>query len=118
MSPTMPTKFPQKYRELSRGFRDLTEAQPAVMDGFSRLHRGATTDGTLSRLTKELMALAIGVASQCTGCIAFHVHDAIKAGATREHIAETVGVAVLMGGGPAAIYAVEAMTAFDEFVNE
>lgn len=114
----MTSTFPERYRELVSGFRELANVEPAVMDGFNRTHRAATTEGTLSTLTKELMALAIGVSAQCTGCIAFHVHDAIRAGATREHIAETVGVAILMGGGPAAIYGVEAMTAFDEFMAE
>lgn len=114
----MTTTFPERHHELVTGFRELANAQPAVMDGFTRMHRAATTEGTLSTLTKELMALAIGVSAQCKGCIAFHVHDAIRAGATRDHIAETVGVAVLMGGGPAAIYGVEAMTAFDQFMAE
>ncbi len=112
------TTFPERYRELTAGFRQLNEVQPAVMDGFNRMHRASTTEGTLSTLTKELMALAIGVSKQCTGCIAFHVRGAIRAGATREHIAETVGVAVMMGGGPAAIYGVEVMTAYDEFMAE
>ena len=114
----MSTTFPQRYRELAKAFGGLAEGQPAVMDGFSRMHRGATTDGVLSGLTKELMALAVGITSQCTGCIAFHVHDAIKAGATRAHIEETIGVAVFMGGGPATIYGVEALAAFEEFTAD
>jgi AhpD family alkylhydroperoxidase len=115
---SMSTTFPERYRALAASMRDLGEAQPNVMAGFSQMHKGATADATLTSLTKELMALAIGVSTQCTGCIAFHVHDAIRAGATRDHIAETVGVAVLMGGGPAVVYGVEAMTAFDEFAAE
>lgn len=114
----MSTAFPQRYRELAKGFGGLAQGQPAVMDGFSRMHRGATTNGVLTGLTKELMALAIGITSQCTGCIAFHVHDAIKAGATRAHIEETIGVAVFMGGGPATIYGVEALAAFEEFTAD
>jgi len=114
----MSVAFPQRYRELADGFRTLADAQPAVMDGFSRMHRAATTDGVLTGLTKELMSLAVGITTQCTGCIAFHVRDAIKAGATRDHIAETVGVAVLMGGGPAAMYGIEAMAAYDEFTAQ
>ena len=114
----MSTSFPTRYRELAKGFGSLTKGQPAVMDGFSRMHRGATTEGELSALTKELMALAIGITSQCTGCIAFHVHDAIKAGATREHIEETIGVAILMGGGPSTVYGVEAIAAFEEFAAD
>lgn len=114
----MTVTFPERYRELAQGFQKLGQSQPAVMKGFSAMHSAAGTDGALSPLTKELMALAIGITTQCTGCIAFHVHDAIKLGATRDQLAETVGVAVMMGGGPAVIYGVEAMTAYDEFMAE
>lgn len=111
----MNTDFPTRHRELAKGLGTLTAAHPPVMAGFSELHRAATVDGALSQKDKELMALAISVVVRCDGCIAFHVHDAVRAGATREEIAETVGVAVLMGGGPAAVYGTEAMTAFDQF---
>ena len=100
------------------GFRGLGDANAPVMDGFGRLHRAATTDGVLSQKHKELMALAISIAVRCDGCIAFHVHDAVRAGATAEEVAETVGVAILMGGGPAAVYATEAMTAYEEFTAD
>lgn len=113
----MATNAPARYDELSTGLADLAAVAPAVMDGFSRLHRNAMTDGALSERTKELMALAIAVAVRCDGCIAFHVHDAIKAGATREEVAETIGVAVLMGGGPAAVYGTEALRAYEQFTS-
>lgn len=106
-----------RYDELRHGLHDLAAAMPAVMDGFMRLHRNAVTQGALSQRTKELMALAIAVAIRCEGCIAFHVHDAVRAGATREEIAEAMGVAVLMGGGPAAVYATEAMRSYDRFAE-
>ena len=114
----MTQTFPGRYSELAAGMKSLAHAQPTVMEGFGRMHRAAIAGGVLTALDKELMALAIGITSQCAGCIAFHVHDAIDAGATREHIAETVGVAVLMGGGPAVVYGVQAMQAFDEFAAQ
>jgi alkylhydroperoxidase/carboxymuconolactone decarboxylase family protein YurZ len=46
---------------------------------------------------------------------AYHVHDALEAGATRQEIAETVGVAVMMGGGPSVVYGCQALEALDEF---
>ena len=48
------------------------------------------------------MALAIAICTHCEGCIAYHVHDALDAGATHDQVTETIGVAVMMGGGPAA----------------
>ena len=73
------------------------------------------SDGALPPKIKELMALAIAVAIHCEGCIAYHVHDALYAGATREEIVETIGVAVMMGGGPAAVYGAEALEAVAQF---
>jgi AhpD family alkylhydroperoxidase len=64
---------------------------------------------------KELIALGIGIAVRCDGCIAYHVHDALRAGATHQEIVETIGVAVLMGGGPAAMYGSEALEALEQF---
>lgn len=114
----MPTNYPERHREVNDGLRTLAKAIPPVMDGFTMLHRSATADGALSQKHKELMALAISIAVRCDGCIAFHVHDAVRAGATADEIAETVGVAVLMGGGPAAVYGTEAMTAYEQFTAE
>ena len=53
--------------------------------------------------------------SVAKSCIAFHVHDALAAGATRAEILETLGVAVMMGGGPAAMYACDAFAALEQF---
>lgn len=85
------------------------------MYGFGSLHRGATSEGALSKKTKELLALGMAISLRCDGCIAFHVHDALGAGATREEVVETIGVAILMGGGPAVMYGCEAYEALDEF---
>jgi AhpD family alkylhydroperoxidase len=71
------------------------------MAGFPEMHGGALTDGALSTSIKELMALAISIADRRDGCIAYHVPDALKAGATKEEVTESIGVAILMGGGPA-----------------
>lgn len=110
--------FVARHAQVRQGFRDLHRAVPETMAGFGALHRAAMAEGALSAATKELIALAIGITSQCDGCIAFHVHDALDAGASREEICETISVAVLMGGGPAAVYATEALTALDQFERE
>jgi AhpD family alkylhydroperoxidase len=111
-------KYPQRLDTLNQGVRKLGEASPAAMKGFGSLHRAAVADGALSAVTKELMALSISVAVRCDGCIAFHVHDAIEAGATKDEIHEALSVAVLMGGGPAMVYATEALVAYEEFEAE
>lgn len=65
--------------------------------------------------TKELIALAIGVAARCEGGISFHTHAALKAGASREEITDALGVAVLMGGVPSVMYATHVIEAMDQF---
>ncbi len=79
------------------------------------LHKAAGSDGALDAKTKELMALAIGIAVRCDGCIAFHVHDALEAGATEDEIVDTIGVAIMMGGGPAVVYGSAALEALKQF---
>jgi len=88
---------------------------PNTMSGFVELHKAASADGALSHKIKELISLAIGITVRCNGCIAFHVHDAMQAGATRQEIMETIGVAVLMGGGPSVVYGTEALEAVNQF---
>lgn len=107
-----------RHRKLMASFGSLNKAQPSAMEGFGRLHRGALAEGALSRKTKELIALAIAVTQHCDGCISIHAHDAVHAGATVEEADEVMAVAVLMGGGPAAVYAAEAREAIAAFVAE
>ncbi len=111
----MTTDYPQRRSDLLMGYAELGTAVPDVMRGFGEMHRAAVADGELSHATKEMMALAIGIAARCDGCIALHVKAALKAGATRGQIHEAIGVAVLMGGGPASVYATEALAALDQF---
>jgi AhpD family alkylhydroperoxidase len=68
-------------------------------------------------MTKELIALAIGVVHGCDGCIASHARAAAEAGASKQQAAEAIGVTFLMHGGPATIYGAQAYTAFCEFLD-
>ena len=95
--------------------RELRRAIPNVYKGFAALHDSALTDGALDIKTKELIAFAIAVSEQCDGCIAAHAHAAVRHGATPQEAAETIGVAILMKGGPATIYGPRAFAAFREF---
>jgi AhpD family alkylhydroperoxidase len=60
------------------------------------------------------MALALGVATHCDACLAFHLQTLVKLGATRAEVEEALGVAVYMGGGPSLMYAADALAAFEE----
>lgn len=95
--------------------RDLRTAIPDTWEGFSRMHRSAVADGALPAKVKELIALAIAVAEGCEGCIAYHASGAARRGATEEEAAETIGVALLMRGGPASVHGPQALATFREF---
>ena len=85
------------------------------MKGFSELAKAATREGALDKKTKELIALALGVASRCDACIGFHVQALVRLNVSKEELQETLGMAVYMGGGPSLMYSANAMAAFDEF---
>jgi AhpD family alkylhydroperoxidase len=84
------------------------------MKAFGQLAQSAMAEGALSTKHKELMALAIGVTQRCSGCIGFHVKALVKLGATRAELDEMLAVCVYMGGGPALMYAAEAVKAWDD----
>ena len=112
----MTTDYIAYYQHLERRLAQLGQEIPGPMSGFARLHKKAVEAGALDAKTKELMALAIGIAVHCDGCIAYHTHDAVTAGATRAQLLDTIGVALLMGGGPASIYAAHARDAIEQFL--
>ncbi|MBR0777131.1 carboxymuconolactone decarboxylase family protein [Bradyrhizobium diazoefficiens] len=105
-------------RAISANLKKLRKDIPDTMQGFSAMARAATSDGALDKKTKELMALALGVAAHCDGCIGFHTEALVKLGATREEIEETLGMAVYMGGGPSLMYAADAIAAFEQFQQQ
>ncbi|MBC7483070.1 MAG: carboxymuconolactone decarboxylase family protein [Rhizobacter sp.] len=108
-------KFRSLTRSVSAGLSTLRTGTPEVMKSFSELGRAATSDGTLTAKTKELIALALSVASRCDPCIGFHMQTLVKLGVTRQEIDETLAVTTYMGGGPSLMYAANAIAAFDEF---
>lgn len=107
--------WPEHARNLSAPLKDLRGGAGDVMKGFSSIAQAALKPGALDTKTKELIAMAIGVATRCDDCIAFHVKAAIQNGATREEIMETLGMAIYMGAGPSVMYAAHAAEAAQQF---
>jgi AhpD family alkylhydroperoxidase len=99
--------------DINEGISSLRDTQPQTMQLFHQLSRAALGEGTVSAKHKELTALAIGVTQHCSGCIAFHVKALVKLGCTRAEFDETLAVCVYMGGGPALMYAAEAVKAWE-----
>ena len=97
--------------------RNLRQAIPEVYAGFKELHSSSMADGSLPLKVKELIALTLSIGSQCDGCIAAHARSASRAGATKEEVAEAIGVTFLMQGGPATVYGPRAYDAFCEYYD-
>lgn len=101
--------------DISAYSAELRKLIPETMQGFSAMAKGATQSGALTEQTKELLALALGVAARCDGCLGYHTKALARLGAKREEVAEALGMAIYMGGGPSLMYAADALRAFDQF---
>lgn len=115
MRDNMHKDWPKMATELSGAIKEVRLGTPEVMKAFSAMAAAATEAGVLDAKTKELIALAISVAIRCDGCVAFHAKAAVKQGATRAEVMETMGMALYMGAGPSLMYAAQAVEAFDQF---
>jgi AhpD family alkylhydroperoxidase len=101
--------------ELREQGRALREAIPDVYAGYAATQRAVMVDGALPARIKEVIALAIAVTRECDGCIAAHARSAAAAKATETEVAEAMGVAILMNGGPGTVWGPRALAAFREF---
>mgnify|MGYP001578188203 FL=1 len=110
------------YKEINKEQLQLGSAyrksSPDTMNAFIVLHKSVMKDDKVLALKyREMIALGIGIASRCDGCIAAHVAGALQAGASREELVATIDVAVLMGGGPSIIYGTQAHAAIEELLS-
>jgi AhpD family alkylhydroperoxidase len=114
------SKLMSKSNELAEMKQSLHElvGEAENLEGFVGYVEGAESPGALDTKTKELMSLAVGCAARCEHCVLWHLDGALEAGATREEVIETLEVAVLMGGGPAMTYAIEAYEILEELEAE
>jgi AhpD family alkylhydroperoxidase len=108
----------QVLADLRGPTKALRHAIPETWAGLLGLHEAAMADGAVPGRLKEATALAMSVLKRCDGCISYHARAAARAGATPEEVAELLGVALLMDGGPATVYAPRAWEAFQEFVAD
>jgi AhpD family alkylhydroperoxidase len=111
----MSKSYPYITRRISANIKTLRKDIPDVMAGFSAMAQAASKDGALDKKTKELIALAIGVATRCDGCIGFHVEALVRLGASQAEVEECLGMAIYMGGGPSLMYAADAIMAFEQY---
>jgi len=100
------------YRtQLIAGIRQFGAISPDTVRGYQALSGAARKNGRLDAKTVELIAVAVSVTTRCDGCIAVHTEAALKHGASREEIADALGVAVALNAGAAMVYSARAMDA-------
>ena len=109
------TNYPEIMEKVKANMATFCKAQPGVMAAFGKLHKEGSVDGALDEKAKELIALAIAVATRCDDCIAFHTYAVLKAGATRAEVMDMLSVTILMGGGPSMMYSSHVIEAMDQF---
>lgn len=114
----MATDYAERIGEIDAYAVELRKLIPETVAAFGGLSKAAQAAGSLDKKTKELLALAIAVAIRCEGCIAYHARGAHRVGAARQDVAEALGVAIQMGGGPSVNYAADALRAFDQFTAQ
>ena len=102
-------------RQMDQKIISARKGMPEVAKGFSELAKAAIAPRALDAKTKELIAIAVGIAAHCDACLGYHARAAARLGATREEVLDSIGVAVYMGGGPSMMYAADALDAFDAF---
>lgn len=89
-----------------------------VYDAATRLEELAFREGALSKKHKELIALGIGVITDCESCMQWHMEEAVKAGASQEEVVEALEVAIEMGVVPATVHARFALEVLDSIYPE
>ena len=105
-------------RHVSRQLADLRVDQSGPLHAFGELGKTSMCDGALTAKTKELIALALGVAARCDACIGTHAQALVRLGATRGEVEDALAVALYMGGAPSLMYSANALAAFNEFSQD
>ncbi len=88
-------------RAASKAVKSYALIEPEIMHPYMRFYKATYERGHLDRKTKELIAIAASLVSNCKGCLEGHLKKAVKYGATRGEISETI--AVTLGVNAAAI---------------
>jgi AhpD family alkylhydroperoxidase len=102
------------YRQqIVEGVGELAKLSPDTVRGYVALNNAAQKTNHLDDKTRELIALGVAISLRCDGCIAVHTAAARKHGATKEELAEALGIATSINAGAAVVYSTRALDAFD-----
>jgi AhpD family alkylhydroperoxidase len=79
----------------------IAKLAPEAWNGFLQFDKAAMADGAIPARTKELIAVAVAMTTQCAYCIDIHTRKARAAGCTDQEIAEAILVAAALRAGGA-----------------
>jgi AhpD family alkylhydroperoxidase len=99
-------------KQIGATVAELAKLSPDTLRGYRTLSDANGKSSVLGEKVRQLISLAVAITTHCDGCIVIHTDAAIKAGATREEIAEALGVAVSMNAGAALVYATRVFDAY------
>lgn len=85
----------------------LERTSPKLLTAFARFDAAAMAEGALSRKTKELIAVAVALTTQCPRCLTVHGAMARQEGASEEELAEVTFVAAALRAGAAVMHGAE-----------
>jgi AhpD family alkylhydroperoxidase len=101
------------YRQqVVAGVGEIAKLSPETVKGYAALSGAGAKTGIFDAKIRELIALAVAVSLRCDGCITVHAAEARKQGATKEEIAEALGVAISVNAGAALVYSTRTLDAF------
>jgi AhpD family alkylhydroperoxidase len=112
---TVMLDWPEYRQELGTRIGEIGKLSPDTIKGYQTLSGAGAKTNHLDAKTRELIALAVSVTTRCDGCITVHTAEALKHGATREEIAEALGVAVALNAGAALVYSARVMDATEAY---
>jgi AhpD family alkylhydroperoxidase len=98
-------------KQIGATLAELMKMSPDTVRGYQTLSAANSKTSKLGEKTRQLISLAVAVTTHCDGCIVIHTDAALKAGATKEEIAEALGVAVSMNAGAALVYSTRVLDA-------
>ena len=100
---------------IQKNMGEMAKESPEFMKAFMGMVKSAEEQSQLDIKTIELILISLAVSKQCSYCIELHITKGLKVGLTRAEILDTAKLAVVMGGGPALMYALEVVRkALDE----
>ena len=69
-----------------------TMVEPRMRKIYFQFYQETYKTSRLDRKTKELIAIAASLATHCKGCLEGHIKKALKYGATKEELSETIAI--------------------------